>query len=214
MAGYGIVSDVSASLVATLRDRIRERGDLVSVDPESVGLVSPTDIKEDSDVRIGLFLYDVTENPTMKNADRPRAGEGRYQDPPLALDLQYLVTAYPGTDDHEPTERSLDQQQVLGLAMQLLHDTAKLDPETLPGADDDETAPKVAIETEPLETKTGLWTTFDDVSFQPSVSFHVSPVLIESMRETETPEVSERETRAGRKPDPQDRNDRFPDYSG
>ena len=64
-----------------------------------------------------IFLYQVTPNLGWRNADLPaRDGRGnRIANPPLALDLHYLVTAY-GTQD-------LNAEVLLGYAMQLLHET-------------------------------------------------------------------------------------------
>lgn len=208
MAGYGIIAAVSEQLVSLLSDRIREREDVGTVDPDSVALISPDEVGEESDVRLGVYLYTVTENPTMNNADRTRTEETRYRDPPLALDLEYLVTAYPGSSDGEETVRSVTQQRLLGLAMQIFHDNAHIDTEHLAGASDEDADPKIAVDSEPIDVLTGLWSSFDGASFAPSITYHVGPVFIDSQREESIPGVRERETRTSRKPDPNRRDDR------
>jgi hypothetical protein len=202
VAGYGIVAGVSEALVTLLSDRIGERDDVGSVDPDSVALVSPEEVDEKSDIRLGIYLYNVTENPTMKNADRTRAEGTNYRDPPLALDLQYLVTAYPGSEDSEDSVRSATQQRLLGLAMQVFHDNARIDAADLPGDVAEDALPQIAVESEPIDVLTGLWSSFDGASFAPSVTYHVGPVFIDSNREESIPDVHERETLTSRKPDP------------
>ena len=74
------------------------------------------------DPRINLFLYRVVENASLKNQHLPgQASPGSYGDPPLCLELHFLLTAYGSTleGDH-PNE--LRAQQLLGSAMRVLHD--------------------------------------------------------------------------------------------
>ena len=202
MAGYGIIAGVSEALVTLLSDRIRERGDVGTVDPDSVALVAPDEVGEESDVRLGIYLYSVTENPTMKNADRTRTEGTNHRDPPLALDLKYLVTAYPGSEDTEESARSATQQRLLGLAMQVFHDNARIDAAALPGQVAEDALPQIAVESEPIDILTGLWSSFDGASFAPSVTYHVGPVFIDSGREESIPDIHERETLTSQKPDP------------
>lgn len=202
MAGYGIIAGVSEALVRLLSDRIREREDVGNVDPDSVALIAPDEVGEDSDIRLGITLYNVTENPTMKNADRTRTEGTNYRDPPLALDLKYLVTAYPGSDDGEDSARSATQHRLLGLAMQVFHDNARIEAADVPDDIGEDALPQIAVESEPIDVLSGLWSSFDGASFAPSVTYHVGPVFIDSNRAESIPDVHERETRTNTKPDP------------
>jgi hypothetical protein len=67
--------------------------------------------------RINLFLYQVTPNQGWRNASLPsRDGDGlRVANPPLGLDLHYLVTTYGASEFHS--------EILLGYALQLLHET-------------------------------------------------------------------------------------------
>ncbi|KXU84621.1 hypothetical protein CR51_41470 [Caballeronia megalochromosomata] len=74
----------------------------------------------DAHSQINLFLYQVTENAAWRNVGLPsfsRTGE-RISNPPLALDLHYLLMAY-GVQE-------LHSEILLGYAMQILHDTPQL----------------------------------------------------------------------------------------
>jgi hypothetical protein len=70
--------------------------------------------------QLNVFLYHVSPNVAWRNAKLPsRDSDGaRISNPPLALDLHYLITAY-GVQE-------LDSEILLGYAMQLLHETPVL----------------------------------------------------------------------------------------
>ena len=70
--------------------------------------------------QLNLFLFQVTPNGGWRNASLPsRDGGGqRIANPPLALDLHYLLTAYAATDLHA--------EIILGYGMQVLHETPGL----------------------------------------------------------------------------------------
>lgn len=70
--------------------------------------------------RLNLFMYQVTPNSGWRNVDLPsRNSNGdRVSNPPLALDLHYLLTAYGAEELHG--------EILLGYGMQLLHETPVL----------------------------------------------------------------------------------------
>ena len=83
----------------------------------SVTCVGPDRIDPDGGDQLNLFLYNQTRNPGWANLGLPSRdslGE-RIGNPPLALDLHILVTAYGAADFHA--------EILLGAAMQILHDT-------------------------------------------------------------------------------------------
>jgi hypothetical protein len=67
--------------------------------------------------QLNLFLYHVTPNASLRNIDLPAYNNGgeRMTNPPLALDLHYLLTAF-GSDNFHA-------EILLGYAMQVLHET-------------------------------------------------------------------------------------------
>jgi hypothetical protein len=72
-------------------------------------------------LQVNLFMHQVTLNGAWRNIDLPSLdadGTTRLQNPPLALDLHYLLTAY-GSDDFAA-------EALLGFAVQFLHDTPVL----------------------------------------------------------------------------------------
>ena len=71
--------------------------------------------------QVNLFLHQVTHKPGWRNADLPSLGaDGKtaLKNPPLALDLHYLLTVY-GSDNWQA-------EALLGCALLALHDTPVL----------------------------------------------------------------------------------------
>lgn len=155
--------------------------------------------------QLNVFLYQVTPNVAWRNAALPArdyAG-ARVSNPPLALDLHYLVTAY--------DERDYHAEILLGYAMQLLHDNPSLsrkqirdglksnlggaENSSLPdelkrlsntGLADQFDSIKITPSYLSTEEMSKLWTGFQ-APYRPSMAYHVSVILIESERPARTP---------------------------
>lgn len=149
--------------------------------------------------RLNLFLYQVSQNAAWRNHGFPShdAGGTRVANPPLALDLNYLVTAYGASEFHA--------EILLGYALQLLHETpvltrdavrralAPASPVTgsiLPPPLDTLSASELADQVEqvrltphPLNTEemSRLWTAMQ-AHYRPTAAYQASVVLIESRR--------------------------------
>lgn len=157
----------------------------------------------DESPRLNLFMHQVSPNAGWWNAAMPsrNAAGDRLTNPPLALDLHYLLTAY-GADN-------LHAEILLGYAMQLLHEVPVLDraairralqPSPLDGtvlppalqalaasdlADQVEQV-KITLDTLTTEEMSKLWTTFQ-TGFRPTAAYHLSVVLIEAGEPTRSP---------------------------
>jgi hypothetical protein len=70
--------------------------------------------------QLNIFLHQVSPNPGWRNVDLPSRNfrGSRLSNPPLALDLHYLISAYGAEDLHA--------EILLGYAMQLMHETPVL----------------------------------------------------------------------------------------
>ncbi len=153
--------------------------------------------------QLNLFLYQVVPNLGWRNAGLPSRDErgGRLSNPPLALDLHYLLTAYGAEDLHA--------EVLLGYAMHLLHDTPVLTRQSirtalLPPAVNGSILPpalqalsasdlaeqveqiKIVSTTLTSEEMSKLWTAFQ-ARYRPTAGYHVSVVLIESQRAAKSP---------------------------
>jgi hypothetical protein len=175
--------------------------------PVTVSALPPDRVKTGTTepTQLNLFLYHVAPNTAWRNVDLPSTnGHGeRTANPPLALDLWYLLTAF-GQQDFEA-------EILLGYAMQLLHETPVLTREAirrslapaspvggglllppplnaLPAAELAEQIELVKLTPQPMNVDeiSKLWTAFQ-TNFRPSVAYQASVVLIESARPVRSP---------------------------
>jgi hypothetical protein len=145
--------------------------------------------------QINLFMHQVTHNPGWRNQDLPSMssdGKSRLKNPPLALDLHYLLTAY-GSQDWQA-------EGLLGYAVLLLHQSPVLTRQDIRTAMaalplNDSTNPlstalgaagladqiemiKITPETLGKEEMAWLWTALK-ADYRPTFPFQVSVVLLE-----------------------------------
>lgn len=172
----------------------------VTVSALSPDRIDTTSLNQTS--QINLFLYQVTPNAGWRNVGLPsRNGDGeRITNPPLALNLHYLLTAYGAQELHA--------EILLGYAMQLLHETPVLTrsairttlappsmvtggsglPPAMRALFTSELAEqieqlKITPETLNTEEISRMWTAFQ-AHYRPSSAYQVSVVLIESKAST------------------------------
>jgi len=165
-----------------------------------VSALAPDAVSLDNqkDPQLNLFLHQVTPNAAWRNAALPSrdpAGD-RIANPPLALDLHYLLTAYGRAE--------LQAEVLLGYALQLLHESAvlpreavrrALDPDVVDGAilptvyqslrSADLASQIELLKITPAalgaEEMSRLWSALQ-AHYRPTAAFQVSVVLIESRR--------------------------------
>jgi hypothetical protein len=145
--------------------------------------------------QLNIFLHQVTHNATWRNVGHPKlASDGKTQikNPPLALDLHYLLTAY-GSNDWQA-------EALLGYALLMLHENPVLTRQdirnaftALPTVDsgnplssplgtsglaDQIEMIKITPSTMGREEMAWIWTALK-ADYRPSYAFQVSVVLIE-----------------------------------
>ena len=153
----------------------------------------------DVTTQLNIFLYRVTPNTGWNNLAYPSrnaAGE-RIKNPPLALDLHYLLTAFGANE--------LDTEILLGYGMQLLHENPGLGRDlintslstaavnnTLPlslrqvaGSGLADQIEQITITPDPINTEemSRLWTAFQ-TRYRPCAAYKVTVVLLERERPT------------------------------
>ncbi|QQP98132.1 DUF4255 domain-containing protein [Lysobacter enzymogenes] len=183
-----------AAVTASLKDLISDS--LIGLDLSSIGSVAVSALSPDRILtgenepnQLNLFLYQVSPNIGWRNAALPsRDGASqRLSNPPLALDLHYLLSAYGNQD--------LSADALLGLGMQALHETPALDRERLRSVLGPPTPPfgnfsalsladqvewlKIAPQFLTLEELSKLWTAAQ-ARCRPSMAYQVSVVLIQA----------------------------------
>ena len=181
------IAGVSAALRAILTGGLTDHqvGDALGTVP-TVLLAAPGAPRSGSAAdapALCLYLYRVAENGALRNAGAVRGGDdvrGRHN-PPLALDLHYLITTS-GT-------RELHAEVLLGSALLTLHASPVLRPDViraaLPNARTTSglvlqaDSPKITLTTPPLDELTRLWTALQ-TPLRASVTCQVSAVFMES----------------------------------
>lgn len=200
MSGPLAIGGVSAVLRNLLDNGIVQAGPAVggtvrvtATAPDAVKLNEP-----DSEPSLNLFLYRVSPNSGWRNAGLPGYDDAgtRTSNPPLALDLHYLLTAY-GTADFEA-------EILIGYAMSILHEHPVLDRasirtglqagavsgsilppayQALAAADLADQAAAITVTTEPIDSEemSRLWSAIQ-ANYRPSVGYLVTVVLIEATK--------------------------------
>ncbi len=188
------IAAVSAVLRSFLQNSVIEH-DLAAILGGDVTVSSEPpdriDIGAASPDRLNLFLFQANENQGWRNVGLPtRNGSGeRISNPPLALDLSYLLTAYGSGDFHAET--------LLGHAMFVFHEMPILTrdairaaipappPATLPNgltsstlADQIEQI-KIIPQNMSVEELSKIWSALQS-QYRPTAVYKVSVVLIES----------------------------------
>ena len=131
--------------------------------------------------QINIFLYKTDINAALRNAPPRNVRPGENATPPLALNLEYLITAY-GEGDNE-----VIAQYLLGQVMRVLHDTPVLPRELIRAAllvaDLHRQVESVVITQRPLsiEEMSKLWSTFQ-THYRLSVTYLVTVTLIDSRK--------------------------------
>lgn len=175
------IGDVGRTIVDLLEDRMEG-----FIDRSDIALASPA-VRGDggNDWRLTLYLYDVTPSGHSRSDERPEPvpGEATPTDRPLVVDLQYLLTVHPASEGTDGTQKTWEQHRVLGRAMQVLRDNAVIRGSDLRGSLADGEDLRLSITRESLNTVMDVWSTFPDQAYEPSVSYLVTPVAIESTRE-------------------------------
>jgi len=199
-----------ASVTAVLRDLLNNG----MIDHNIVGAIGsnvtvtavPPDtiqLESNAQTQLNLFLYQVMPNQGWRNVGLPsRDGRGdRFTNPPLALDLHYLLTAYGAEELHS--------EILLGYGMYLMHERPVLDRQAirtalagstvdasiLPPAYQALSAADLADQVEQIkitpvtmntEEMSKLWSAMK-ANYRPTAAYSISVVLIEAEESTRSP---------------------------
>ncbi|NOZ51799.1 MAG: DUF4255 domain-containing protein [Gammaproteobacteria bacterium] len=137
--------------------------------------------------QLNLFLFSTSVDTAFSNSPMPgQIKNGESGIPPLALVLNYLITAYGRNDD------DVSGHRLMGRSMSALHDHPLLGrseiQSTLSDADLHNQVERVRITHNVLsvDDMSKLWTSFQS-EYRLSTGYEVSVVLIESTRAAKTP---------------------------
>lgn len=181
MSDFRAISGVTKSLAKFLNAKTG-----VTVDDEK----APSDNISDSNSLIHLYLYRVEYNPFFSNNDNVVVSNIILANPPVGLNLFYLVTPY------GPSQ--LDIQVTLGEIIRVFNDQP-----SIPPADFDPSLTNVVEELKiiphilTLDQMTELARVFGQRHYRLSMTYEVSVVLIDSTVTTNVTRVDERHIAMG-----------------
>ena len=171
-------SSLIFSVSNTLRNMLSE---FLKIREEDIVLDSPGELEPIPDDGLSLFLYKLSENPSLKNQDFVQDGyfnPVRLRNPPLVLDLFYLVI---------PFGNSESRQIILEKVMQLFHDYPILDKSLL--SDDlinsGNQELKILLNEITIDDLNKIWSLFPNKPYRLSISYMITPLMIPSSRTTE-----------------------------
>jgi hypothetical protein len=121
MSDYTVIKQANERLQRLLFDGMTDEAAQYFPSIDVIHIGSPKETAElavKQPKRLSLFLYQVTEDPFMKNRPAVRNGDSRLRLPPLALRLHYLIT--PFVADYE------GNALVLGKVLETLYDNSTL----------------------------------------------------------------------------------------
>lgn len=179
MSDYKVLAEVGQSLINVLWAGIQADPDLVALinNQNLISLESPAEHQENAGdtALLSVYLYRITEDPFMKNRLPVEGTGGRVRKPPMALDLNYLITPL--------LKAPRDQQIVLGKVMQILYDRPTLEGPDLAGSlgTSDETV-RVVFNAVPLQEVSWVWQALE-TPYRLSVSYAVRVTMLDSTEE-------------------------------
>src|SRR5262249_17536746 len=133
--------------------------------------------------RVTIFLFNIQENPFLKNRDGVvtpvGAGAVQLRPPPLVLDLHFLICAW--------AQNTTDEHVILGSIARALYDKAEFDANELnrdplvSGFQPDESV-QVVLANMSIEDQARIWTSFGFQRFKLSLYYLARIVPIASNR--------------------------------
>ncbi|MGB2604282.1 MAG: DUF4255 domain-containing protein [Candidatus Sulfotelmatobacter sp.] len=188
------IAATTLTLQAILQNQIVSDPVDVDLTDTTVTILPPDKARGNASAnQLNLFLYQILPNAAWRNMNIPsQVMPGETGNPPLALTLHYLITAF-GKDNDTTLPYG---HHLLGKAMSILYDHALLGPDEIraatsasfPASDLDKQIERVRITLQPLslEEISKLWSGLV-TQYRLSVGYEVSVMLIESTQPKRTP---------------------------
>lgn len=183
MADYTIISDVSAYIVRTLREKMCPEP---VPSPNNIEISSPA--SQDVDYIIGLYLYDIKEENIMSQPEMIRKGRVQLTKPPKPYSLYYMVFI---NGSSQMGLKAPDIQKIIGRIAQIVNDNNSVYPHELQPWLDATEPPIVLTQAKiALEEKVRVWQAINK-PYQISLFYKAAPVFVSSEIVVEPPRVNE-----------------------
>lgn len=173
MNKYTVIADISNHICSLLQKNMTPEPIL---NEDYIGICAPY---EKGDLILGIYLYDVKESEEVRSISMVNMSSNRQKFPPTYLTLNYIITAYSNT---EIKFKYLDDQKILGRAIQVLTDNSIINMHELTNSNDlmmQES--KIQLLNLSHEEKNKIWN-FPNTPYRLSMCFSVAPVELESTR--------------------------------
>ena len=183
MADYPIISDVSAYIIKTLREKMCPEP---IPSPNNIEISSP--LSQDVDYLVGLYLYDIREDVEVTGPRYVERGRAQITRPPRPFSLYYMVFI---NGSGQMGLKDPDIQKIIGRIAQIVNDNNSVYPNELQSWLDTQEPPIVLSQAKiSLEEKVRVWQAINK-PYQISLFYRAAPVYLSSGEFIETPRVSD-----------------------
>ncbi len=183
MADYPIISDVSAFIVKTLREKMCPEP---IPSPNNIEVSSP--LSQDVDYLVGLYLYDIKEDVEVTSPRYIQRGRAQIMKPPRPYALYYMVFI---NGSGQMGLKDSDMQKIIGKIAQIVNDNSSVSPNELQSWLDTQEPPIVLSQAKiSLEEKVRVWQAINK-PYQMSLFYKAAPVYLSSAETIDTPRVSD-----------------------
>ncbi len=183
MADYTIISDVSAYIVRTLREKMCPEP---VPSPNNIEISSPA--SQDVDYIVGLYLYDIKEDTQIASPPMVERGKVQLLKPPKPYSLYYMVFI---NGSSQMGLKAPDIQKIIGRVAQIVNDNSSVRPSELqPWLDDSEPSIVLSQAKMELDEKVRVWQAINK-PYEISLFYKAAPVFLSSELIVEPPRVSE-----------------------
>jgi len=183
MADYTIISDVSAYIVRTLREKMCPEP---VPSPNNIEISSPA--SQDVDYIVGLYLYDIKEDTQMASPPMVERGKVQLLKPPKPYSLYYMVFI---NGSSQMGLKAPDIQKIIGRVAQIVNDNSSVRPSELQPWLDAAEPPIVLSQAKmELDEKVRVWQAINK-PYEISLFYKAAPVFLSSELIVEPPRVSE-----------------------
>jgi hypothetical protein len=183
MADYTIISDVSAYIVRTLREKMCPEP---VPSPNNIEISSPA--SQDVDYIVGLYLYDIKEDTQIARPNLVERGKVQLLKPPKPYSLYYMVFI---NGSSQMGLKAPDIQKIIGRVAQIVNDNNSVRPSELqPWLDDSEPPIVLSQAKMELDEKVRVWQAISK-PYEISLFYKAAPVFLSSEVIVEPPRVTD-----------------------
>ena len=181
MADYPIISDVSAYIIKTLREKM-----CPEPIPSANNIEISSPLSQDVDYIVGLYLYDIREDVEVTGPRYVQRGRAQMAKPPRPYALYYMVFI---NGSGQMGLKDPDIQKIIGRIAQIVNDNSSVMPNELQSWLDTQEPPIVLSQAKiSLEEKVRVWQAINK-PYQISLFYRAAPVYVSSEVLINTPRV-------------------------